>query len=193
MSLLEAPLKLLDQPIALLLETFNDGQLFSEYLVVLVKLVVRLLFLSDARGERLVLFLEIGDFSLLSLLLTAIFVSQILNYSVQLHVLSLKHIVVVFQLLIFFLEPAFLLLCFLVVPVELFVVLHKQTVFMAVASLHLTNCLLMPLFPASHEPFDLAQVGCTTSSHWQTRKCASWGDKACLTRVASVADLLNLS
>ena len=96
MSLLEAPLKLLDQPIALLLETFDDGQLFSQYLVVLVKLVVRLLFLSDARGERLVLFLEIGDFSLLSLLLTAIFVSQILNYSVQLHVLSLKHIVVVF-------------------------------------------------------------------------------------------------
>ena len=69
----------------------------------------------------------------------------------------------------FFFDDLFFLKGLLIVSIELLIVLHEQTVFFAVAMLHLVQFSLLVLFPAAHIVLDISLI-----VRWQAAQGRAW-------------------
>ena len=114
--LIEA-LELLCQAVPLLLQLLNHRQLLSQLLVLPVQMLVNLLLVPYALPEGHDLLLELGDFPLRRLFLTAIFGALLANYRIELDVLPLEQFVMPLKLIVLVLKVRLVLQRFLVIVV----------------------------------------------------------------------------
>jgi len=136
--------------------------------------------------KLLILLLQGRDLALSVLFLTAIFLPQVLNYAVQLHVLPLKHVVVTLKLVELVLEPGLLLQRIIKVSIELLVILDKKRVLVAETSLHLLDRQFLLFLPIADESFYLGHAGRLIGEAGKS------GPRGYLVHGALVADLLHL-
>ena len=117
LALVVPALELLAQTYPLSLQLLNNLQLVSQLPILHIQLIVHFLLGADAAPEGHNLLLEVGNFALRRLLLTAIFAALVADERVEVDVLALKKLIVALQLVEFVLQARLLLKSFLVITV----------------------------------------------------------------------------